>query len=143
MSELTRPVELCDPQRPGWLNPAAVGWSREPLHHCNLSRAWLRKKRWNYWAFTTPTHLFSVTVSSLDFAGLAFVYLADLETGAVEEETVVTPFGRGCVLPDRVFEDVSFESSKLRIEMNQHRKANRLRRTSFRVECDDFAGRPL
>ena len=66
--ELTSPIDLCLPN--GRLNPAAVGWSRTPLHRCNLNGRWPRKKRWNYWAITTDTHLFSVTVTNLDYAGL-------------------------------------------------------------------------
>ena len=42
--EIIEPVNLCDPE--GNLNPEAVGWSRHPLHHCNLRGHWPRKKRW-------------------------------------------------------------------------------------------------
>ncbi|GHG48054.1 hypothetical protein GCM10011331_09540 [Flavimobilis marinus] len=35
--ELTEPVDLCRPD--GTLNPAAVGWSRRPLHRTALRRA--------------------------------------------------------------------------------------------------------
>ena len=90
-TELTAPVALCDPDGSGRLDSTAVGWSRRPLHRCDLKGAWGRKKRWNYWAFTTPTHLFSVTVSNLDYAGLAFVYVADFQAGTVCEETVLVP----------------------------------------------------
>jgi hypothetical protein len=47
MGELTEPVDLCAPD--GTLSPAALGWSRRPLHRCNLSGHLLRKKRWEYW----------------------------------------------------------------------------------------------
>ena len=136
--EITRSVRLCDPARPGHLDADAVGWSRAPLHRCNLAGAWPRKKRWNYWAFTTETHLFSATISNLDYAGLAFVYVADFETGRVWEETVVTPFGRGCALPETVHEDVAFSSRKLRIEMRQQREPHGV---SVRVAMPGFAGR--
>lgn len=139
-NELTHPVSLCDPARPGRLNPDAVGWSRAPLHRCNLSGAWPRKKRWNYWAFTTETHLFSATVSNIDYAGLAFVYVADFENETMLEETVVTPFGRGCGLPETVHEDVVFHSQKLRIEMRQQSDP---RGVAFRVDMPGFAGRGL
>ena len=71
--ELTQPVQLCDSR--GNLNPDAIGWSRHPLHDCNLRGHWLRKKRWNYWAITSPTHFFSVTLSNIDYMGLPCVYL--------------------------------------------------------------------
>jgi len=54
--ELTAPVDLCDSA--GRLNRAAVGWSRQPLHNCNVSGHWPRKKRWNYWCITSPDCLF-------------------------------------------------------------------------------------
>lgn len=41
--ELTDPVTLCLPN--GRLNLAAVGWSRNPLHRCNLTGRRLAKKR--------------------------------------------------------------------------------------------------
>ena len=54
--EITTPVELCRPD--GRLNPAAVGWTRHPLH--DTSRigtgryGWGRNKRWEYWARHHP-----------------------------------------------------------------------------------------
>jgi hypothetical protein len=138
--ELSEAVRLCDPARPGRLDPDAVGWSRLPLHRCDLSGAWLRKKRWNYWAFTNETHLFSATVSNIDYAGLAFVYVADFERGSVLEATVVTPFGRGCALPETVHEDVVFRSRKLQIAMRQRVDP---RRVEIRVDMPGFAGRGL
>jgi hypothetical protein len=143
MTELTSPVSLCDPTRPGRLNPDAVGWSRQPLHHCDLSGAWPRKKRWNYWAFTTETHLFSMTVSHLDYVGLAFLYVADFERGTVIEETSLTPFGKGCELPDDVFESVHFETRGLKLEMLYQGGGSEPRRVRFRADSKGFGGRGL
>jgi hypothetical protein len=143
MPELTSPVRLCDPNQPGHLNPDAVGWSRHPLHLCNLAGAWPRKKRWNYWAFTTETHLFSMTVSHLDYVGLAFLYVADFEQGTVVEETLLTPFGRGCDLEEEVFTDVRFETRGLTLEMLQQGGEGEPRRVRFRAESTGFGGRGL
>lgn len=77
--ELTEPVDLCLPD--GTLNPAAVGWSRRPLHRANL-RGWGRTKRWEYWCVTTPTHLIALTVSDLDFMRLHALHF--LEFGGRE-----------------------------------------------------------
>ncbi|MBI2724214.1 MAG: hypothetical protein HYX50_04035 [Chloroflexi bacterium] len=41
--ELTEAVTLCDDG--GRLRPDAVGWSRRPLHTCNVSGHTPRKKR--------------------------------------------------------------------------------------------------
>ncbi|WP_255510160.1 DUF2804 family protein [Micromonospora sp. AP08] len=81
--EITEPVDLCGPD--GRLNPAAVGWSRRPLHRANL-RGWGRAKRWEYWGVVTPTHILGLVASSLDYAGVHSVYLLDRRTG-VERTT--------------------------------------------------------
>jgi len=140
MREITHPVDLCIST--GRLDPAAIGWSRRPLHRCNLSGAWLRKKRWNYWAFTTEKNLFSVTVSNIDYIGLAFVYVADFERGVVTEETVITPLGLGCALADEVDRDVHFARSGLAISMT-HEHGAEGHGVRFAVDMPRFGGRGL
>ena len=73
-TELTDSVDLCLPD--GTLNPAAVGWSRTPLHRANLS-GWGRKKRWEYWAVQSEQMVLAVTISDLDYAGLHAVWFLD------------------------------------------------------------------
>jgi len=98
--EITEPVDLCLPD--GRLDPAAVGWSRTPLHRANL-RGWGRTKRWEYWCVTTPTHLVALTVSDLDFLALNSVYLLEYAPGGLElERTAIIPGGLGVHLPDTV-----------------------------------------
>lgn len=134
--ELTAPVNLCQPN--GRLNPQAIGWSRQPLHQCNLSGRWPRKKKWNYWAITTETHLFSATISHLDYAGLVFVYTADFTTGKFAEVTKLLPFGQGCQLADVVAADARYSGSGLQVIMQQTEGG-----VNLAVEIADFAGRPL
>ncbi len=95
--EITTPVDLCLPN--GRLNPAAVGWSRRPLHRGNL-RGWGRGKRWEYWGVVTPTHVIGVVVSSLDYAGVNSLYVLDRATGREWVQEAVSPLARGVVLPD-------------------------------------------
>ncbi|MFD9130074.1 DUF2804 domain-containing protein [Kitasatospora sp. NPDC059571] len=101
--ELTAPVDLCRPD--GRLDPAAVGWSRRPLHRANL-RGWGRTKRWEYWCITGPTHIVALTVSDLDFLGLTSVYVlrhGDEDRAPQDlERTALSPFGRGVRLPDGI-----------------------------------------
>ena len=93
--EITEPVDLCSSS--GRLNPDAVGWTRTPLHRCNL-RGWGRTKRWEYWCVTTPTHLVAVTVSSLDYVGVNNIYF--LEYGGREfNRNSVLPLAHGVTLP--------------------------------------------
>lgn len=131
--ELTKPVDLCDNN--GRLHLNAVGWSRIPLHNCNLSGRWPRKKRWNYWAITSETHLFSVTVSNLDYAGLVFVYVADFANDRLNEMTKIVPFGKGCNLPDTVNADVVFGRERLQVKMLQTEAG-----VDLAVAIADFSG---
>lgn len=96
--ELTAPVQLCTPR--GRLNPAAVGWTRRPLHTANL-RGWGRTKRWEYWCLVTPRHVIALTVSSLDYVGLHAVYVLDRTTGVETERTALEPAARSVRMPDR------------------------------------------
>ena len=134
--ELTAPVNLC--LENGRLNSEAVGWSRSPLHTCNLSGRWPRKKRWNYWAVTSETHLFSATITDLDYAGLVFVYVADFAKDTFNEMTQILPLGRGCSLPDTVSANVYFEREGLRVDMVQTETG-----VELNVDIADFEGVPL
>lgn len=134
--ELTAPVNLCLPN--GRLNPAAIGWSRQPLHRCNLRGRWLRKKKWNYWAITSESHLFSATISHLDFAALVFVYYADFASGRLTEVTRLLPLGWGCHMPDEVEADAAYQSRDLSVAMKQTDSG-----VTLAVAVANFEGRPL
>ncbi len=99
------PTSLAD----GRLNPACVGWSRQPVQVSNLRGSWLRKKRWNYWCVVGPDFLFSVTLSNIDYMGLAFAYYLDFNTRQFIEKTVMTPLGKGCRLPETVTGCIEFQ----------------------------------
>ncbi|MGW0802289.1 DUF2804 domain-containing protein [Nonomuraea sp. NPDC002799] len=96
--EITEPVDLCLPG--GRLNPAAVGWTRRPLHHANL-RGWGRAKRWEYWGIVTPSHVIGLVASSLDYAGVHSVYVLDRASGAETAHDAVVPLARGTAFPAR------------------------------------------
>ena len=134
--EITEAVNLCDAR--GRLLPAAVGWSRRPLHTCNLSGHPLRKKRWNYWCFTSDSYLFSVTLASVDYMGMAFAYFLEHETGRFVEKTVTVPFGRGCELLDTVRRGVSFSHRRMSLRFTEQGD-----RTAIHVESPAFGGTPL
>lgn len=117
--EITHPIDLCRPD--GTLNPDAAGWSRRPLHACNLSGRFLRKKRWDYWCITNDRCLFSATVSNLDYAAAGFVYALDFASGVFGETIELIPFPRGFVMPQTV-------------EGNQHFKRGGV---EISIECRD------
>jgi hypothetical protein len=113
--ELTSPVDLCLPD--GRLNPAAVGWSRRPLHRANL-RGWGRAKRWEYWGVVTPRFCLGLVVSSLDYAGVCSLWVLDRESGRTWEADAVPPLARGVTMPREFGGVARVESGDLRIEVS-------------------------
>lgn len=123
--EITAPVSLARPG--GGLDPAAVGWSRRPLHDTALPGGWGRRKKWEYWCFTTPTHLIAVTVSDLDYLALTGVYF--LEYGGAEHEVnAMAPLGLGVRLPDTLDgADIAVTSGKVRVSVRREAAGTRVR----------------
>lgn len=134
--ELTDKVNLCT--KKGTLNPEAVGWSRQPLHTCNLRGRFPRKKRWNYWCITTEEFLFSVTLSDIDYLGLAFVYFLDFKTGYFHEMTIPRLLARGCKLPDTAEGNMEFSNPKLRLSFIRTPIG-----VKIRVDAPNFDGQTL
>jgi hypothetical protein len=142
--ELNRPSMLLDAQG----DLVQVGWARQPLLDCNLENARFyrlrplqrfRVKRWDYYGITTPTCYFSATLADLGYAGQAFVYLIDLETGDYHEETLTIPLGRGIQLPRNSTEGES------RFDNGRHRLSFRVEPTGRRlsIEWPTFKGQKL
>ncbi|MDG3009138.1 DUF2804 domain-containing protein [Rhodococcus sp. D2-41] len=128
--EITAPVDLCLPD--GRLNPDAVGWTRTPLHRCNV-RGWGRTKRWEYWCLTTPTHLVAVTVSSLDYLAVNTVYL--LEYGGREvTRTELRPLARGVELPQSLGDGPATARGAVSIDLTEEPGGSRIR---FSCSTDD------
>ncbi len=132
--EITEPVDLCRPD--GRLNPAAVGWSRRPLHRANL-RGWGRAKRWEHWGVVTPTHILGLVASSLDYAGVQSLYLLDRRTGRETTAEAVVPFARGTVLPPVSGDGpVRARGGNLTIAVDQGPDGSTLRASAPGVEVD-------
>jgi hypothetical protein len=124
--ELTEPVLECT--LGGRLNRAAIGWSRRPLHRCNLSGHWPRKKRWDYWCVTTDTHLLSLTFANVDYLSVLNVGLLDYATRTLVEKSLVLPLGLGPVLPQTVGGgDMRFAGMGLCLEILEEAAGTRLR----------------
>jgi len=90
----------------GRWNAAAGGWSRFPLHICNLHGAWPRKKAWNLWRIRTRAHLFSIGLADLDHSGLVFASLYDGSTGEFYAVRRWLPLSRGVDLGMRAADAV-------------------------------------
>lgn len=134
--EITAPLSLCDAS--GRLNPKAAGWSRQPLHQCNLSGRFLRKKKWDYWCVTSNDLLFSATISNLDYAAAAFIYILDFGTKDFGEATEIIPLPRKLIMPEGVYGDQEFRRGGIVV---------RIRSTTMGVALDvegkSVAGHPL
>lgn len=87
--ELTEPVDLCVADGSS-LNPAARGWSRQPLHRANLDGCLGTNKRWDYWAVLAGDLVVSAVYSNIDHFGLADVWWADLAAGTTGGTAILT-----------------------------------------------------
>ncbi len=133
--ELSAPVKLCTG---GQLNRAAVGWSRLPLHTCNVTGHWPRKKKWNWWGFSDGQWFLSVVVADMDYIGAAAVMLLDVEARThVQKETLV-PLAAGMRLGTQVDEDVRFHQQGTKVVFAQTPKG-----LSVEVSVKDLDGAPL
>lgn len=113
--EITEPVVLCDNK--GQLNPEAIGFARYPIIQSNLTKNFMRKKKWNYWCIYGENLLFSATISHIDYAAVCFVYILDYETQRFYEKQITIPIGRGVKMPDDVLETVAFKNDNLTVQM--------------------------
>ncbi len=134
--EIIAPVNLCTDK--GDLNRDCIGWSRKALINCNLSGRWPRKKKWNYWYTMNDECLFSATISSLDYAGMVFVYFLDLKTMKFIEKNITVPFAKGCNIPVNVNETVTFKSSGMDVSFLDENGS-----THMIVKSEDFGGYTL
>jgi hypothetical protein len=142
--ELTEPVALCLPN--GSLNREAVGWSRRPLHDTSGIGRGIRdrgrNKRWEYWAVLTPTHIVSLTVSSLDFAGVHGFWVRDRRTGVtIDRGRVGGPWT--ATLPGSLGEGpASARMRGLEISITEEAGGTRLRASAEGLSVDVFAELP-
>ncbi len=114
--EITEPVCLCGAQ--GRLNPEARGWSRKPLHDCNLAGRFPRKKRWDYWCIIGERAAFSATLANIDYAGLAAAYLLEYETKRFALASGFRLFSRAPAMPDGMEGSMRFEHGGLRVQFD-------------------------
>lgn len=135
--ELTEEVRECNER--GFLNPEAIGWSRHPLHICNLNARWPRKKKWNFWLITSPRCAFCIAKANVDYLGLAFGFLLDFDTLKLYEKQHVTPFAMGgFAMPERVQDEITFQSSGMKM-----RFAYRDGGLDITASVRNFGGSPL
>lgn len=143
--ELINDVLECTPQ--GRLDRDAVGWSRRPLHRCNLSGSWPRKKRWDYWCVTSDDFVLSITYAHFDYLGIADVWFMLNASPRPIQKSVPLPFAPGFSSPDTVEGGaIRFDALGLRLAMLPDAGGTRLQ-VSFLTggqpfEADVYVERP-
>lgn len=137
--EITAPADLCLAN--GTLNPAAVGWTRTPLHTTNL-RGWGRAKRWEYWNVQTPEWTLALTVSHIDYLALHQVYFADFATGEEIDEVAIVPLARGPELAPFSGAPARARTKSLQIDLLPSTSGMHLMATTDRVQADLHVTRP-
>jgi hypothetical protein len=121
----------------GRLDRGAIGWSRHPLHTCNLPPSLARKKKWNYWAVTSDDLLFSATIADVDIFQLGGAYIFDRRTHRHIEKAVVKP-ANTIAIPETVSGDMIIDHPDMRVALTDEGAGTRIR-----VEAGDFGGMKL
>lgn len=109
------PVDIADPR--GHLVREAIGWSRHPLHRCNLSPSWSRVERFNYWCITSREAALTILCADVGIAGVALLSFQDLASARPVERIYVRPGGLPVPMPDTPRGDLSLDVSRLRLSM--------------------------
>ena len=99
------------------LNPNAVGWSRRPLCDATLPGPAGRRKRWNYWSFSTPELNFVAAVIDADYMRVVFADLLALADRSWHESRLTLPLVARPRMGGRADDDVVFGWGGKRIEM--------------------------
>src|SRR5438034_8858899 len=133
--ELTAPVMLCGPD--GLLNRQAIGWSRHPLHTCNLPDSLQRKKKWYYWAVTSNDLLFSATIADIERLQLAGAYIFDRQTQRHIEKTVLQS-PNTITITETIAGDLVIDHQDMHVAITDHGSGTRIR-----VAAADFGGMRL
>jgi hypothetical protein len=140
--EITEAVDLTLGN--GRLNPAAVGWTRSPLHRTDGVGhgrvGWGRNKRWEYWAVTFETHVAAVVVSDIGYAAVPSLFVLDRRSGEQISVDAISPLGRGTSLPGTLDGGPARARTKhLAIDIDPTPDGTRLRARSERVDLDVIA----
>lgn len=133
-------MKLCDES--GRLNPAAVSWSRKPLHTCNLKGRWPRKKKWNYWCITSDKYAFSVTVANVDYLSIGAAYFIDFEAKEITEWNTGFPAGLGCRMTEKAGDDVSFIHPQMKLNFAQEKNLIRINASGKKLKVDIAVEKP-
>lgn len=149
LPEITSPVDLCLPS--GALNPAAVGWSRRPVHRANLrtgnavarAATWGRTRRYEACHLVTPEHVLVLIVASMNLTGLAQLWLLDRRTGEEVDCRAAAPLAHGLRMPSQAWQGpLRAQAGRLTITADPGPPGTWLRATSPRVRLEAAVSAP-
>ncbi|UYO95776.1 DUF2804 domain-containing protein [Microbacterium sp. M28] len=130
----------------GGLNPAALGFTRMPMHDTSGIPGrgrWGRNKRWEYWNVITPTHIVSLTVSCIDYLSLHSLWVYDRTTGESIDATALSPGGSGTTLPASLGDGPTRARTRtVTLDIDEIDGGTRLVGSAPRVAIDVVAERP-
>ena len=85
-------------------------------------------KEWDYYGITSKDFFFSATVSNIGYAGMIFIYFIDFKEKTIVEESIMTPFGKGCILPKTSENgDIEFNHKKGKVSLLRSNKGRRIK----------------
>jgi hypothetical protein len=138
--ELTTAIEIADAE--GRLRRDAIGWSRHPLHRCNVAGL-ARAHAFDYWCVTTPSVALTILVADVGLAGVALVSLLELATGDTVERVYVRPGGLPAPMPSSPDGELVLDAWRLRLVVGPRRLiADARTLTGKRIEVDLAIERP-
>jgi len=137
-------VELYEKQllctEDGQLNRKSIGWSRIPLHTCNLKWNWRRPKRWNYWCITCKDFLLALGVSDRGFTAVGSLFFLEYEKKHTISKVGQKILNKNITMPDNVYSSVSFEHKDINIFFKQVKEKRGL---IIEAESKDGNGKTL
>lgn len=128
-------MSLCGPD--GKFNRAAIGWSRQPLHTCNVYEPLRRRKKWNYWGITGPDFFFSATIADMERLQMGGCYVLDRESKLHLAKAVTRPPGT-IDIPETVDGNMVIEHPDMTVALLDEGTGTRIQ-----VSSDSFAGTTL
>ncbi|HUQ00920.1 MAG TPA: DUF2804 domain-containing protein [Kofleriaceae bacterium] len=132
--ELTAAIEIAD--REGRLRRDAIGWSRRPLHRCNLEGI-ARSHAFDYWCVMTAEVALTVLVADVGLAGVALVSVLELASGVTTERVYVRPGGLPARMPASTDGEITIDVRRMRLVVGARRLAAEARTiTGRRIEVD-------
>jgi hypothetical protein len=138
--ELTTAIDIADTA--GQLRADAIGWSRQPLHRCNLDGL-ERAHAFDFWCVTTREAAVMFLVADVGVAGVALVSHLDLTSGETIERVYARPRGLPQRMPDSTEGETVLDAWRLRLRVGPRRlEADARTITGRRIEAELVIDRP-